>query len=172
VNTWLKYVHEAAAGIQPIFEFDCPLPLDLPNPFKAFFETGTGLLGRLNLDLKIEFGDLRISWPDANLDFEELWSMLTIKMDYDIDLGKIAISALKDGLDIILPSFEIGFPYLDKPDSIHSIGANLNLPSIPFPDFFNGFIFDFELHPINLPKLDLDLKLGLPNIPFNLCGPF
>jgi len=95
--------------------------------------------------------------------------MLTIKVDFDPVLGKIAISALKDGLDIILPSFELARPYLDKPDSIHSLGANLNLPSFT-PNFFNGFIWDFELHNIVLPLPDIEFKFGLPR-PSNICGP-
>jgi len=100
--------------------------------------------------------------------------MLTIKVDFDPVLGKIAIGALKDGLDIILPTFEIGKPFLDKLDSIHSLGASLDLPSFPNVDFFNGFLWDFELHNIVLPKIDLDFKLDLPS-PSNLtglCGPF
>jgi hypothetical protein len=53
VNTWLKYVREEAVGINPIFNLDTALP-DLALPaFNVFFETGTGLLNRLNLHLKI-----------------------------------------------------------------------------------------------------------------------
>jgi hypothetical protein len=53
VNTWLKYVREAAVGINPIFNLDTSIP-DLALPaFNVFFETGTGLLNRLNLHLKI-----------------------------------------------------------------------------------------------------------------------
>ena len=53
VNTWIKYVREAAVGINPIFSFDSPIPLEGPNPFNVFFETSTGLLNSLKLDLKI-----------------------------------------------------------------------------------------------------------------------
>ena len=169
--SWLKYVAEADLGINPIFTFDSPIPTNLPKPFEVFFESSAGLLGLLNLKLKIRWDTLDVSFDNA-IDFNNDWSLLTIKMDFDSVLGHITASALRNGIEIIAPTGVVGIPYLDKPDSIHSIGANLNLPSIPFPDFFNGFIFDFELHPINLPKLDLDLKLGLPNIPFNLCGPF
>jgi hypothetical protein len=95
--------------------------------------------------------------------------MLTIKVDFDATLGKIAIGALKDGIDIILPTFELARPYLDKPDSIHSLGAIL--PNLPTPNFFNGFIWDFELHNIALPLPDIEFKFGLPR-PSNTCGPF
>ena len=98
--------------------------------------------------------------------------MLTIKVDFDASLGKIAIGALKDGIDIILPTFEIGRPFLDKLDSIHSLGANLDLPDFPNVDFFNGFLWDFELHNIALPLPDIELKFGLPSFPSNICGPF
>jgi hypothetical protein len=94
--------------------------------------------------------------------------MLTIKLDYDAALGKIAIGALKDGIDIILPSWEIGLPYLDKEFSTHVLGARL--PRLPTPNFFNGFIWDFELHNIVLPLPDIELKFGLPR-PSNVCGP-
>jgi hypothetical protein len=96
--------------------------------------------------------------------------MLTIIMDYDSPAGKIKISALKDGLDIILPSFEVGLPYLDKEFSTHVLGARL--PRLPTPNFFNGFIWDFELHNIVLPKLDIGIKFDLPSRPTNTCGPF
>jgi hypothetical protein len=96
--------------------------------------------------------------------------MLSIKVDFDPALGKIAISALKDGLDIIAPTFEIARPYLDKPNSIHSLGANL--PNLPTPNFFNGFLWDFELHNIALPNLDIGIKFDLPSRPSNTCGPF
>jgi hypothetical protein len=95
--------------------------------------------------------------------------MLTIKVDFDRTLGKIGISALKDGIDIIAPNFKPKLPYLDKPNSIHSLGANL--PNLPTPNFFNGFIWDFELHNIVLPLPDIEFKFGLPR-PSNTCGPF
>ena len=108
-----------------------------------------------------------MEWPDVDLDFHDIWSLLTIKLDYDNELGNVLIGALKDGVDIILPTPTIGFPYLDKPDSSHVIGGNL--PNI---DFFNGFIWDFELHNIALPQIDIDFKFDLPGFPSNTCGPF
>jgi len=47
VNTWLKYVAEAAVGINPIFNLDTAIP-DLALPaFNVFFETGFHGLGLL-----------------------------------------------------------------------------------------------------------------------------
>ena len=87
-----------------------------------------------------------MKWDDVDLDFHNDWSMLTINMDYDNALGHIVISALKNGINIVMPTVEIGFPYLDRPDSTHMIGVDL-----PGLNFFNGFIWDFELHNIVLP---------------------
>jgi hypothetical protein len=92
--------------------------------------------------------------------------MLTVIMDFDNVLGEINISLLKDGITIIMPTTEIGLPYLDKPDSVHLLGTNFG-----GIDFFNGFMFDIQIHNIVLPQIDLDLNFSLGG-PSNNCGPF
>jgi hypothetical protein len=91
--------------------------------------------------------------------------MLSVIMDFDNTLGQINLSVLKDGITIILPTAEIGLPYLDKPDSTHFLGSNLA------GNFFNGFMFNFEIHNIVLPQIDIDLNFSLGG-PSNNCGPF
>jgi hypothetical protein len=114
--------------------------------------------------LNIEWGGVSVSWD--GLDFHNEWSLLTIIMDYDNTLGQITLSALKNGIKIIQPTAEIGLPYLDKPDSTHIIGSNL-----AGTNFFNGFIFDFEIHNIVLPQIDIEFNFNLGG-PTNICGPF
>ena len=97
------------------------------------------------MKLKIRWDTLDVSFDNA-IDFNNDWSLLTIKMDFDSVLGHITASALRNGIEIIAPTGVVGIPYLDKPDSIHKIGAN-----IPSLNFFNGFIKDFEIHNIVLP---------------------
>jgi hypothetical protein len=43
VLSWLKYEREAAVGINPIFNFDSPIPEGNPGAFNVFFESGTGV---------------------------------------------------------------------------------------------------------------------------------
>jgi hypothetical protein len=63
--------------------------------------------------------------------------MLTIINDFDNALGQINISVLMNDVSIIMPTTEIGLPFLDKPDSTHFIGCNR-----PGTEFFNGFIYE------------------------------
>jgi hypothetical protein len=92
--------------------------------------------------------------------------MLSVIMDFDNSLGEIKLSVLRNGITIITPTAEIGLPYLDKPDSLHLLGSNL-----AGTNFFNGFMFDFEIHNIVLPQIDIDLNFNLGG-PSNNCGPF
>lgn len=93
--------------------------------------------------------------------------MLTITMDFDNTLGNIVISGFRNKLSIIAPTAHPGIPFLDKPDSIHVIGSN-----ILGTNFFNGYIWDIEIHNIVLPKLDIDGLVDLKFPDLSICGPF
>jgi hypothetical protein len=67
-------------------------------------------------------------------------------MDHDNALGHIKLSALRNSISIIAPTSVVGLAFLDKPDSTHLLGTN-----IAGNAFFNGFLFDIEIHNIVLP---------------------
>jgi hypothetical protein len=87
-------------------------------------------------------------------------------MDHDSKLGEIKLSILRNGITIVTPTPQIGLPFLDRPDSTHLLGANFG-----DIDFFNGFIFDIEIHNIILPQVEIDFKFDF-GISTNNCGPF
>jgi hypothetical protein len=68
--TWLKYQREATLGKNPIFSLDTELTG--PQPFSAFFESSTGLLG-LNLELTVEWDQVSVTWNDVDIDFFNDW---------------------------------------------------------------------------------------------------
>jgi hypothetical protein len=67
--TWLKYQREATLGKNPIFSLDTELNL----PFGAFFESSAGLLGKLNLELTVEWDQVSVTWNDVDIDFFNDW---------------------------------------------------------------------------------------------------
>jgi hypothetical protein len=54
---------------------------------------------------------------------------------------------------------------LDKPDNVHHLGGNFG-----GIDFFNGFMFNIEIHNIALPQIDIEANFSLGG-PTNDCGP-
>jgi hypothetical protein len=69
VITWLKHTTEADVGIQPIFSFDSPVPESNPGRFNIQFESRKGLLGRIDLSLKVHWDAFAVYFDDHNLDF-------------------------------------------------------------------------------------------------------
>jgi hypothetical protein len=69
VITWIKHTTEADVGIQPIFSLDSPIPEGNPGRFDVCFESSRGLLGRINLSLKVKWDNVYKTWSDSHLSF-------------------------------------------------------------------------------------------------------
>jgi hypothetical protein len=71
VMTWIKQTTEVDVGLQPIFNFDSPIPHGNPGTFAvSFVSSVVGLLQRPKLDLQIQWDGVTVEWEDNDLDFQ------------------------------------------------------------------------------------------------------